>query len=141
IAWQGNKENAQNQNRSFPLALFAAIAAIDGVSLISLQKGSGSEEVAASSFPVHTLGDDFDAAGGAFLDTAAVMMNLDLVISADTSVVHVAGALGVPVWVPLAYVPDWRWTMHGDRTPWYPTMHLVRQTTAGDWSDVFQRIA
>ncbi|MBW8883323.1 MAG: glycosyltransferase family protein, partial [Planctomycetia bacterium] len=109
IAWQGNKENAQNHNRSFPLASLAPIAAISGASLVSLQKGSGAEELAASAFPVHQPGDDFDAAGGAFLDTAAVMMNLDLVISADTSVAHVAGALGVPVWVPLAYVPDWRW--------------------------------
>src|SRR5439155_3157593 len=126
------KENAQNQNRSFPLAVFAPIAAIGGVSLISLQKGSGSEVLATCPFPVHTLGEDFDAAGGAFLDTAAVMMNLDLVIIADTSVAHVAGALGVPVWVPLAYVPDWRWLMSGDHTPWYPTMRLFRQTTAGD---------
>src|SRR5262249_22484125 len=82
IAWQGNKQNAQNQNRSFPLAAFAPVAAINGVSLISLQKGSGCEEMAACDFLVQTLGDDFDASGGAFLDTAAVMMNLDLVISA-----------------------------------------------------------
>jgi Flp pilus assembly protein TadD len=141
IAWQGNKENAQNHNRSFPLALFAPLAVMPGVSLISLQKGSGSEELASASFAVHTLGDDFDAEGGAFLDTAAVMMNLDLVISADTSVAHVAGALGAPVWAPLAYVPDWRWTMHGDRTPWYPTMRLFRQATAGDWAAVFQCMA
>jgi Flp pilus assembly protein TadD len=141
IAWQGNKQNAQNQNRSFPLAVFAPLAAIAGVSLVSLQKGSGSEEIAACDFPVHTLGEDFDAAGAAFLDTAAAMMNLDLVISADTSIAHVAGALGVPVFVPLAFVPDWRWTISGDRTPWYPTMRLFRQTTAGDWSAVFQRVA
>jgi Flp pilus assembly protein TadD len=141
IAWQGNKQNAQNQNRSFPVAVFAPIAAINGVSLISLQKGSGSEELAACPFPVQTLGEDFDAAGGAFLDTAAVMLNLDLVISADTSIAHVAGALGVPVWVPLAYVPDWRWTMHSERTPWYPTMRLFRQTSAGDWPAVFDRVA
>jgi hypothetical protein len=70
-----------------------------------------------------------------------VMMNLDLVISACTSIAHVAGALGVPVWIPLAYVPDWRWSMHGERTPWYPTMRLFRQTTAGDWPAVFERIA
>ncbi len=141
IAWQGNKENAQNHNRSFPLAMFAPVAAMSGVSLINLQKGSGAEELASSSFPVQSLGDDFDAGGGAFLDTAAVMTNLDLVISADTSVAHVAGALGVRVWVPLAYVPDWRWTMQGDRTPWYPTMRLFRQTAAGDWPPVFSRIA
>src|SRR4029078_13242993 len=115
IAWQGNKENAQNQNRSFPLARFAPLAAIKGVSLISLQKGRGNDEMSAFSFPVHTLGDDFDSHGGAFLDTAAVMMNLDLVISACTSIAHVAGALGVPVWIPLACVPDWRGPVHGHR--------------------------
>ncbi len=141
IAWQGNRENPSNANRSFPLAAFAPVAAIDGVSLISLQKGLGTHEIAASLFPVHTLGDDFDAGPDAFLDTAAVMMNLDLVITVDTSIAHLAGALGVNTFVALPFVPDWRWTMHGERTAWYPTMRLFRQPARGQWSPVFEQIA
>jgi Flp pilus assembly protein TadD len=141
IAWQGNKDNQQNPVRSFPLRSFAPIAGIPGVSLISLQKGTGTEELDACQFPVHTLGEDFDAAGGAFLDTAAVMKSLNLVISADTSVVHVAGALAAEVWVPLPFVPDWRWSLQGERTPWYPTMRLFRQAARGQWQPVFENIA
>src|SRR5262249_37078928 len=97
IAWQGNPTHFEDQGRSFGLDRFAPIAAVPNVTLISLQKGAASEQIGAAKFPVVTFGDDFDG-DGAFLDTAAVMMNLDLVISADTSIAHVAGALGVPVW-------------------------------------------
>src|SRR4029079_5771648 len=98
------------------------------VSLISLQKGEGAEQLARlTDFKVVDLGPDLDASGGAFLDTAAVMQNLDLVITADPAIGHLAGALGVPVWLALAFAPDWRWTMEGDRTTWYPTMRLFRQ--------------
>jgi FkbM family methyltransferase len=75
------------------------------------------------------------------MDTAAVMKSLDLVISADTAVAHVAGATGVPVWVGLAFVPDWRWTLEGEKTPWYPSMRLFRQTSLGDWGGVFEKMA
>jgi hypothetical protein len=75
------------------------------------------------------------------MDTAAVMQSLDLVITSDTSVAHLAGALGVPTWVVLPIVPDWRWQLAGEDCPWYPTMRLFRQTTAGDWSEVFARVA
>ncbi len=74
------------------------------------------------------------------MDTAAIMMNLDLVITSDTSVAHLAGALGVPVWVALPYVPDWRWQLDRCDSPWYPTMRLFRQKKAGDWVDVFEEI-
>jgi hypothetical protein len=76
-----------------------------------------------------------------FRDTAAVMKNLDLVIACDTSVAHLAGALGVPVWVPLPHVPDWRWLLDREDSPWYPSMRLFRQTRRGQWEDVFHRIA
>ena len=75
------------------------------------------------------------------MDSAAVMMNLDLVISADTAIAHLAGALGVPVWLALAFVPDWRWTMHGSTTSAYPTMRLFRQPSPGNWPSVFQQMA
>src|SRR5262249_13308193 len=122
ITWQGNKAHNSDQIRSFPIQLLAPLAKLRGVKFISLQNGYGSEQLEAlTDFEVLTLGDDFDSGGGAFLDTAGVMQNLDLIISADTSICHVAGALGVPTWLALAYVPDWRWTLQGEKTPWYPT--------------------
>ena len=72
---------------------------------------------------------------------AAIMKNLDLVISCDTAVAHLAGALGVPVWVALPFVPDWRWLLEREDSPWYPTMRLFRQRRAGDWGEVFERMA
>jgi Tfp pilus assembly protein PilF len=138
IAWQGNPSYARDRQRSFPLTLFEPIARLDGVRLYSLQKDSGTEQIAAASsrFAVTDLGSRLTD----FMDTAAVMMNLDLVISPDTSIVHLAGALGVPVWVALPFESDWRWLLDRDDSPWYPTMRLFRQTRAGDWGDVFRRI-
>ena len=86
---------------------------------------------------VETLGDAFDAGPDAFLDAAAVMESLDLVISSDTAVAHLAGALGRPVWLALKKVPEWRWQLHRADSPWYPTMRLFRQTTRNDWRGVF----
>src|SRR5205085_3442198 len=103
--------------------------------------GFGSEQVReATDLPIRDLGPllDFD---GAFLDTAAVMMNLDLVITSDTAIAHLSGALGVPVWLALALVPDWRWQFDRADSPWYPTMRLFRQREFGDWDSVFREIA
>jgi ADP-heptose:LPS heptosyltransferase len=86
------------------------------------------------------FGEELDTQHGAFMDTAAIMMNLDLVITSDTSVAHLAGALGVPVWVALPFVPDWRWMLDRSDSPWYPTMRLFRQKSRGDWAGVFQEI-
>jgi tetratricopeptide (TPR) repeat protein len=143
IAWQGNPENRHDRQRSIPLAHFARLARIDGVSLISLQKGLGTEQLraAADSFRVLELGAGLDKRSGAFMDTAAVMKSLDLVITADTSIGHLAGALGVPVWIALAFMPDWRWLLHREDSPWYPTMRLFRQSKPGDWDGVFARMA
>jgi ADP-heptose:LPS heptosyltransferase len=89
---------------------------------------------------VTTLGEDFDEGPDAFLDTAAVMANLDLVITSDTSVAHVAGALGRPTWVVLKHRPDWRWMLDREDSPWYPSMRLFRQRTPNAWDEVFARI-
>ena len=75
------------------------------------------------------------------MDTAAILKNLDLVITSDTAVAHLAGALAVPVWVALSYAPEWRWGREAETSPWYPTMRLFRQTVRGDWSEPFGRIA
>ena len=84
-----------------------------------------------------SLGEEFED----FSDTAAVIENLDLVISVDTSVAHLAGAMGKPVWVLIPFAPDWRWMLDRDDSPWYPTMRLFRQRKRGEWGEVFQRVA
>jgi len=143
IAWQGSPKNLNDSARSFPLSAFESIAALPGVRLVSLQKRDGLDQLQAlgERFAVHSLGEDFDASAGAFMDTAAVMKNLDLVIAADTATAHLAGGLGVKVWVPLATRADWRWFQDREDTPWYPTMQLFRQRRPGEWGEVFARIA
>lgn len=142
IAWQGST-GAIDKGRSFPLVRFAPLCAIPGVRLIALQKNEGLEQrnTLPSGMIVESLGDDFDAGEDAFLDTAAVMESLDLVISSDTAVAHLAGALGRPVWLALKVSPDWRWLLERADTPWYPTMRLFRQDRHGDWNGVFTRLA
>jgi tetratricopeptide (TPR) repeat protein len=143
IAWQGNPNFASDRIRSIPLKHFAALARLPDVRLFSLQKGIGSEQrqTAREQFYVVDLGCRLDEATGAFMDTAAVMQNLDLIVTSDTSIAHLAGGLGVPVWVALSVGADWRFLMHREDNPWYPTMRLFRQTRFGDWDEVFARIA
>jgi hypothetical protein len=150
IAWQGNPTYRYDAGRSIPLVHFARLARLEGVQLISLQKGQGVEQLRAPQHvdteeavlrTVPDLGSRLDQASGAFMDTAAVMMELDLVITSDTAVAHLAGALGVPVWLALPRVPDWRWEVEREDTPWYPTMRLFRQKRYGDWDAVFMRMA
>ena len=139
IIWQGNPDHRMDRFRSAPLSQLAPLARVPGVHLLSLQKGPGAEQLAAFTdrFPVIDLGSGL----ADFLDAAAVLKNLDLVISVDTSVAHLAGALGIPVWVALSFPGEWRWLMGRDDSPWYPTMRLFRQTRLGQWEDVFHRIA
>ena len=122
---------------------FERLAAIEGVLLISLQKGFGEEQLAglAGRFPVLELGDDLDADSSTIQDTQAVMMNLDLVIVPDTMLAHLAGTLGVRVWIALSQAPDWRWLVDREDSPWYPTARLFRQSERGRWEHVFDRMA
>ncbi len=141
ICWQG-ATTKMDAGRSFPVEEFLPLSQIPRVRLISLQKGDGEAQLLRlhEGMQVQALGDDFDAGPNAFLDTAAVMQGLDLVITSDTAVAHLAGALGRPTWVALQYVPDWRWLLDRDDSPWYPTMRLFRQRKLGDWKGVFQEI-
>jgi tetratricopeptide (TPR) repeat protein len=141
INWHGGQGERVRSRRDIPLGLFSAIAQVEGVRLISLQKGTGTEQLTANRdrSAIVDLG-EFDTARGAFMDTAAIMRNLDLVITSDTSIAHLAGALGVPVWVGLPYVPDWRWLLGRRDCPWYPTMQLFRQQKPGDWQGVLAEI-
>jgi tetratricopeptide (TPR) repeat protein len=138
ICWQG-KERLSIGARSFPLSCFSKLAQISDVRLISLQKGIGIDQIQSlQGIKIEFLGDDFDFGPDAFIDTAAIMDNLDLVIAADTSIAHLAGAMGCPTWVALKKVPDWRWHLELDQSPWYPTMKLFRQRERGEWSQVFE---
>jgi ADP-heptose:LPS heptosyltransferase len=124
------------------LEQFVPLSRVPGVRLISLQKQVGLDQLAGLSkdVAIESLGDAFDSGPDAFIDTAAVMINLNLVITADTSIAHLAGALGRPTWVALKQVPDWRWLLDREDCPWYPTVRLFRQARRDDWVSVFARI-
>ncbi len=142
ICWQGNKQAEVEVGRSIPLRQFEAIARLPNVRLISLQKNDGVEQLAdlPPGMKMETLGDDFDAGPDAFVDTAAAMECLDLVITSDTAVAHLAGALARPAWVALKYVPDWRWLLDRSDSAWYPTLRLFRQPKPDDWPGAFAAI-
>jgi tetratricopeptide (TPR) repeat protein len=135
VFWQGTMKNPA---RAIPLACFEPLAALPGVRLFSLQIGPGAEQLQelAGRFPLADLGSRLHD----FMDTAAVLANLDLLITCDTAVAHLAGALGVAVWVALPLAADWRWLRERNDSPWYPTMRLFRQDRRGDWQGVFRRI-
>jgi tetratricopeptide (TPR) repeat protein len=142
INWRGRPGNDDFCLRDIPLHELAQLATVENVQLISLQKGEGQDELRAAGDRVRVLdlGDRLDESSGAFLDTAAVMKNLDLVITSDTSIAHLAGALGVPVWIGLPFVPNWRWFLNRSDSPWYPTMRLFRQRSRCNWANVIDEM-
>jgi tetratricopeptide (TPR) repeat protein len=141
IAWQGNPIHRNDRRRSVPLAQFEPLAGVAGVQLVSLQVGPGSEQLSEVTglCPVADLASRFDRSS--FADAAAALCGLDLLVSVDTALVHLAGALGRPVWVALPFAPDWRWLLDREDSPWYPTMRLFRQRVPGEWAEVFERMA
>jgi ADP-heptose:LPS heptosyltransferase len=145
LNWHGNPEAEKFsalQARSFPLSAAAPLAQLAGVSLVSLQKGAGSEERSRVGFDVAQLTDPHHMGAEELAgETAAILAGLDLLITADTALAHLAGSLGVRVWVVLQSVPDWRWLIDRSDSPWYPSMRLFRQRTSGDWPEVFERVA
>ena len=143
ICWQGSTAAYSiPMRRSLPLSIFENISRIPKVRLISLQKRDGIEQLSRLpvGMKVETLGDDYDAGPDAFLDAAAVMANLDLIVTVDTAIAHLAGALGHRTWVALKDVPDWRWLLDRSDIPWYPGMKLFRQRERDNWKDVFDEI-
>ncbi len=139
IAWAGSPGHQNDRSRSTTLAAFAPVLAVEGATLYSLQKGDATRQIEAAreNQRVIPLGHELND----FSDTAALLENLDLVISVDTSIVHLAGALARPVWTLLPRGPDWRWMLDREDSPWYPTMRLFRQERVGDWAGVFERVA
>jgi Flp pilus assembly protein TadD len=138
IAWAGARHNPNDRRRSCPLDALAPLLAIDGVAWFSLQKGDGEEQITsvanASRLIRLDARNDFDG-------TAAMVSVLDLVISVDTSIAHLAGALGRPTWILLPFAPDWRWRPSGTGSAWYPTVRLFRQRQRGDWAGVVANVA
>lgn len=136
LVWSGNPNHKNDHNRSIPLDQLAPLAEVGGIDWVSLQMGVESGDLnhwpAALNDPTSDITD--------FADSAAILANLDLVIAADTAVVHLAGALGRPVWVLLPFDPDWRWLLERTDSPWYPTAQLFRQSEPGDWAGVVRQV-
>lgn len=141
IVWAGQPKHQNDHNRSIDLGVIASLFDIDGIDWFSVQKGEAAEarlaelntvRIAGGARAVAELGPHFSS----FIDTAHAMSRLDLVITVDTAVAHLAGAMGIPCWVLLPFVPDWRWQLQRTDTPWYPTVRLFRQPLRGDWSSV-----
>jgi hypothetical protein len=137
LAWAGNPKNQNDKFRSMPFACFRTLFSTQGLRFFSLQLGEALEQLTQSEAPVTDLA-PFTAD---MADTAAFIANLDLVITVDTSIAHLAGALAKPVWILLPSNADWRWMAERGDSPWYPTARLFRQSEPGDWSRVMKRVA
>jgi len=143
LNWQGNpkSEGPLQYGRSLPLESFSPIADLNHLSLLSLQKGFGSEQLAKCTFRnrFKTNQSQVNEAWD-FMDTAAIICNCDLIITSDTYVAHLAGGLGKATWLLLKKIPEWRWGLENETTFWYPTLRLFRQSRHGDWDEVVQRV-
>ena len=139
LVWSGKPSHKNDHNRSIALQRLAPLLSASGVDFVSLQREYRAADLAAlAAFPNLLR---LDAALADFADTAAVVEALDLVITVDTAVAHLAGALGKPVWLLLSSIQDWRWLQRRDDSPWYPTARLFRQPEIGDWDSVIARVA
>jgi Tfp pilus assembly protein PilF len=137
LVWAGNPANRRDRKRSLPLPTLAPLFAMQSISFYSLQRGPAASETEASLLPFAAS----LAQEGDFADTAAAITSLDLILTVDTAVAHLAGALGKPVWLLLPRVPSWRWLLNRNDSPWYPTARIFRQQTAGDWEPVIAQVA
>ncbi len=137
LVWAGNPGHLDDRNRSIDLQKFAALLAFENIQFFSLQVGlQATDLIRINSHNILDLSSELTD----YATTAAVISNLDLVITVDTSVAHLAGALAKPVWTLLSYSPDWRWFLDRQDSPWYPTMKLFRQPTPGDWRSVIRSV-
>jgi tetratricopeptide (TPR) repeat protein len=138
VAWSGNVQHVNDRNRSIPLSDLTPLWSIGSVRFLAVQRDlrSGDAELLAREPRVTQIGTELDD----FADTAAVLALVDLVITVDTSVAHLAGAMGRPVWILVPFSPDWRWTLSGETSGWYPTARLFRQLSLGDWDGVIERL-
>ena len=144
INWQGNpqSENGSQKGRSFPLETFSTIAKNKNIKLVSLQKGFGSEQLEKCSFKNKFVmcQSEIDSTWD-FLENAAIIAACDLIITSDTSIAHLAGGIGKPTWLLLKNVPEWRWGTNSDKSFWYPSMKLFRQSERNNWNEVMDRVS
>lgn len=141
VCWQGSIQG-QKLGRSFPPAALAAVGAVENVRLIGLQRGEDPQQpILAAAAGIEMAGDYFASGEDDFLDAAAIIEACDLIITADTSILHLAGALNRPVWTPLNPNADWRWMAEGADSPWYPTLRLFRSKRFDDLSEAFEQMA
>lgn len=141
LCWKGNPNYLADAQRSFGLAALMPLFSVAGARFFSLQAGGRVDFLSTVGSCAVDLGHEIDTVGPPFRETAALIMQLDLVITCDTSIGHLAGALGKPVWVLLPFVSDWRWMERREDSPWYPNMRLFRQSVRGDWPTVIERVA
>jgi len=139
LVWAGNPAHKNDRNRSMKLTSLAPLGQVPGVRFFSLQKGAAAAQAKTPPTGMELI--DWTPELRDFADTAALIANLDLIISVDTAVVHLAGAMSKPVWTLLPFNPDWRWMLEREDSPWYPTMRLFRQSVRGDWDSVIKRVA
>lgn len=142
INWQGNREHHADVYRSVPLEVFRPMIDADDFQIVNMQFGHGIEQLEAADFAdvILRLPDSLDRSGGKFIDTAAVLCNLDALVTTDTAIAHLAGALGVRTHLLLGRIPDWRWLADGVTTRWYPSITISRQTEFGQWGEPVARI-
>jgi len=143
ICWYGN--TVHGPNKFMPLSYFAQLNQLPNVSLYSLQKVGGLDQLEqleqlSDHTVINTFGETFDEHNGCFMDTAAIMKHLDLVITVDTSMAHLAGGLGVPTWVVLPFPAEWRWLIDRTDSPWYPTIKLFRKKADSNWQEVIDDV-
>jgi tetratricopeptide (TPR) repeat protein len=138
LVWNGNPKNKNDMNRSIPFSKISQFIHCSDITFYSLQKGNAAEQ--SRNRPLGMKLVDLSEEINNFSDTAAIIENLDLTISVDTSVAHLAGALGKPIWTLIPFAPDWRWMLNREDSPWYPTMRLFRQLSPGDWESVIFRV-
>ncbi len=138
LVWAGRPTHNSDRKRSMKLSQFAPLATAKNVAFYSLQKGEAAEQIAQA--PPDLRLTDWTAELNDFAETAALVEHLDLIISVDTAVVHLAAAMGKPVWVLLPHIPDWRWMLGREDSPWYPTVRLFRQEKPGNWDGVMDRV-
>ena len=143
LHWQGNpghEHTLYSRGRSLPFERLLALRCLDNVEFVSIQKGAGSEKLRLNQGLTFVKGQAQVSQSMDFLDTAAILSNCDLLISSDSAVVHLAGAMGIPTWLALRWIPEWRWGLEGERTAWYDSVRLFRQQSDGDWESVLQEM-
>ena len=138
LVWAGRPTHKRDRYRSCPLSEFAPLSSLNNIIFYSLQKGEASKQARDAPDGMEFI--DYTEELNDFSDTAAFIENLDLLISVDTSVAHLAGALGKPVWTLIPFTPDWRWMLNREDSPWYPSMRLFRQPALGDWNSVIKKV-